>query len=75
MTTTGWDGDRMVYTGYMVRNDQKLPAMHSFLKKGDHRYDSRLEISSPDGKALIVSKKPAERSANATFERFFAGTS
>jgi len=52
MTTPGWDGDTMVATGYMIRNDQKLPAKQSFLKKGDDRYDSSLEIASPDGKPV-----------------------
>jgi hypothetical protein len=52
MTTLGWDGDTMVATGYMIRNDQKLPAKQSFLKKGDDRYNSSLEIAGPDGKPV-----------------------
>ena len=52
MTTPGWDGDTMVATGYMIRNDQKLPAKQSFLKNGDDRYNSSLEIAGPDGKPV-----------------------
>jgi hypothetical protein len=61
MTTPGWDGDTMVSTGYMVRNDQKLPAKQSFLKKGDDRYDSSLEIAGADGKPVDWEEEACRR--------------
>ena len=61
MTTPGWDGDTMVSTGYMVRNDQKLPAKQSFLKKNDDRYDSSLEIAGADGKPVDWEEEACRR--------------
>jgi len=61
MTTPGWDGNTMVSTGYMVRNDQKLPAKQSFLKKGDDRYDSSLEIAGADGKPVDWEEEACRR--------------
>jgi len=58
----------------MVRNDHKLPANPAFINKGDHRYDGSLEIFDSDGRPLIGRQKPAERSANTTFDRFLPGT-
>jgi len=40
----------MVFTGYTVNNDQKLPAKQRLLKKSPERYDSNLEMAGPDGK-------------------------
>jgi hypothetical protein len=45
MTTSGWDGDTMVVTGYMVTGDQKLPAKQTFTKRGNDRYGTTLEIA------------------------------
>jgi hypothetical protein len=61
MTTPGWDDNRMVSTGYMVRNDQKLPAKQSFLKKNDDRYDSSLEIAGADGKPVDWEEEACRR--------------
>jgi hypothetical protein len=61
MATPGWDGNRMDFTGYMVVNDQKLPAKQSLLKKGDDRYDSSLEIAGPDGKPVDWEEETCRR--------------
>jgi ketosteroid isomerase-like protein len=44
VTTRGWDGDKLVFTGYMIANDEKLPIQQTFTKKGDAAYDSVLAV-------------------------------
>jgi len=61
MTTHGWDGDTMVFTGYMVNNDQKLSARQNLLKKGHDQYDSSLEMAGPDGKPLDWEEEACRR--------------
>jgi hypothetical protein len=61
MTTPGWDGNTMLFTGYMVNNDQKLSAKQSVLKKGHNRYDSSLEMAGPDGKLLDWEEEACRR--------------
>lgn len=50
LTTPGWDGDKLVFTGYMIVGDEKLPVKQTFTKKGDRAYDSALEVTGADGK-------------------------
>jgi hypothetical protein len=50
VTTPGWDGDKLVFTGYMIAGDEKLPVKQTFTKKGDAAYDSALEVTGADGK-------------------------
>jgi hypothetical protein len=50
VTSPGWDGDKLIYTGYMITGDEKLPVKHTFTKKGNAAYDSVLELSDADGK-------------------------
>ena len=49
VTSPGWDGDKMVFTGYMVAGDEKLPVKQTFSKKGDAAYDSALKVTDADG--------------------------
>ena len=53
VTSPGWDGDKLVYTGYMIVGDQKLPVKHTFTRKGDATYDSALEVTGADGKSAM----------------------
>ena len=32
VTSPGWDGDKLVYTGYMIAGDEKLPVKHTFTR-------------------------------------------
>jgi hypothetical protein len=50
VTSPGWDGDKLVFTGYMIIGDEKLPVKHTVTKKGDAAYDSVLEVTGADGK-------------------------
>ncbi len=49
LTSPGWDGDTLVYTGYMITGDQKLPVKQTFTKKGNAAYDSALSVTGADG--------------------------
>ena len=50
VTTPGWDGDKLVFRGYMITGDERLPVKQTFTKKGDAAYDSTLEVTGTDGK-------------------------
>lgn len=50
VTSPGWDGDKLVFTGYMIAGDEKLPVKQTFTKKGDAAYESALEVTGTDGK-------------------------
>jgi hypothetical protein len=52
VTTPGWNGDTLVFTGYMITGDEKLPVKHTFTKKGDAAYDSALVMTGAEGKPV-----------------------
>jgi hypothetical protein len=52
VTTPGWNGDTLVFTGYMIAGDEKLPIKHTFTKKGDAAYDSALVMTGAQGKPV-----------------------
>jgi hypothetical protein len=41
VTTLGWDDDKLVFTGNVITNDQKLPIQQTFTKKGDAAYNAQ----------------------------------
>jgi len=49
-TSPGWYGDKLVFMGFMIVGDQKLPIKQTFTKKGDAAYDSALEVTGAEGK-------------------------
>jgi ketosteroid isomerase-like protein len=49
VSTPGWDGDTLVFTGYIVAGDEKLFVKQTFTKKGDTAYDSALVVTGADG--------------------------
>ncbi len=52
VTALGWDGDKLVFTGYMVTGDEKLPIQQTFTKKGDAAYDSTLVVTGAEGQPM-----------------------
>ena len=52
VTALGWDGDKLVFTGYMITNDGKLPVQQTFTKEGDAAYDSALVVTGAEGKPM-----------------------
>ena len=50
VTAPGWDGDRLVFTGYMIASDENLPIKQTFTKKGKAAYDSALVVTDAEGK-------------------------
>jgi hypothetical protein len=53
VTSPGWDGDKLVFTGYMIAGDEKLPVKHTITRKSDVAYDSALEVTGADGKPTM----------------------
>jgi hypothetical protein len=53
VTSPGWDGDKLVYTGYMITGDEKLPVKHTFTRQGDAAYNSALEVTGADDKPAM----------------------
>jgi hypothetical protein len=49
VTALGWDGDTLVFTGYMIVGDEKLRIKQTFTRKGDAAYGSVLEVTGADG--------------------------
>ncbi len=52
MTALGWNGDKLVFAGYMTANDEKLPIQQTFTRKGDSAYDSALIVTGAEGKPM-----------------------
>ncbi len=65
VTTPGWDGDKLVFTGYMITGEEKLPVKHAFTKKGDAAYDSALEMTGADGKPAMWEEESCKKVSGA----------
>lgn len=50
VTSPGWDGDKLIFTGYMITGNAKLHVKHTFTKKDDAAYDSAFELTGADDK-------------------------
>lgn len=61
VTSPGWDGDKLVFTGYMIAGDEKLPVKHTFTRKGDAAYDSALEVTGADGKPAMWEEESCKK--------------
>jgi len=61
VTSPGWDGDQLVFTGYMITGEEKLPVKHTFTKKGDAAYDSALEMTGADGKPAMWEEESCKK--------------
>ena len=61
VTSPGWDGDKLVYAGYMIIGEEKLPVKHTFTKKGDAAYDSALEVTGADGKPAMREEESCKK--------------
>jgi hypothetical protein len=49
MTTPGWDGDTLVFTGNMIAGDEKLSVKQTFKMESDSAYDSALVVTGAEG--------------------------
>jgi hypothetical protein len=61
VTSPGWDGDKLVYTGYMIIGAAKLPVKHTLTKKGDAAYDAYLEMTGTDGKPAMWEEESCKK--------------
>jgi len=65
VTSPGWDGDKLVYTGYMIAGDEKLSIKHTFTRKGEAAYDSALEVTGADGKPTMWEEESCKKVSGA----------
>ena len=61
MTTLGWSGDTLVFTGQMIAGDEKLPVKQTFTRKGDGAYDSSLLVTGADGRPVAWESETCKR--------------
>jgi hypothetical protein len=61
VTSPGWDGDKLVFTGYMITGEEKLPVKDSFTKKGDAAYDSAIEVTGADSKPAMWEEESCKK--------------
>ena len=61
VTTPGWDGDTLVFTGDMIANDEKLSIHQTFTRKGDAAYDSALVVTGAQGKPMEWEKESCKK--------------
>ncbi len=52
MTSPGWDGGKITWTGFMITGNQKLPATHIFIRKSNTATYNTLQITDADGKPV-----------------------
>jgi hypothetical protein len=65
VTSPGWDGDKLIYTGYMIIGAEKLPVKHTLTKKGDAAYDAYLEATGADGKPAMWEEESCKKVSGA----------
>jgi len=61
LTSPGWVGDKLVFTGHMIVGAQKLAVRHSLTKKGDAAYDAYLEMIGRDGKPVMWEEESCKK--------------
>jgi len=61
LTSSGWEGDKLVFTGYMITGEEKLPVKNTFTKKSDAAYNSALEVFDGDGKPAMWEEESCKR--------------
>jgi hypothetical protein len=72
VTSPGWDGDKLIYTGSMIIGTEKLPVKHTLTKKSDAAYDAYLEMGGTDGKPAMWEEENCKkaRGVNTTTPSF-----
>ncbi|MGP8187424.1 MAG: hypothetical protein ACLQKY_15285 [Terracidiphilus sp.] len=61
MTSPGWEAGKLIFTGFMVTGDQKLPATQTFTKKSHAETVNGLEIRGPDGNPVAWENETCKR--------------
>ena len=49
-SATGWEGDKLIWTGELSGPAGRVPFHQTFTKKGDREWTHLLEVRGPDGK-------------------------
>jgi hypothetical protein len=60
-TSAGWEGDKLVFAGDTVMMGKKMPAKHTFTKKGDSQFMTVYEVTGPDGKPMTLLEEDCKK--------------
>lgn len=61
LSSTGWDGDKMVFDGDGMMMGQKMKIRHTMTKKGDKEFTSVFEAAGPDGKFATMADESCKK--------------
>ena len=61
VTAPGWEGDTLVFTGYMIAGDERLPIRQTFAKKSDAAYDSAFVVTDAQAKLVEWEEETCKR--------------
>jgi hypothetical protein len=65
LTSPGWEGDKMVFTGETVMMGQKMKLRHTMTKKSDTEMTSAFETTGPDGKWISMGDDTCKKAGGA----------
>jgi hypothetical protein len=60
-SATGWEGDKLIWTGELSGPLGRWPFHHTFTKQGDKAWGHTLEIRGPDGKWTVLQELSCKR--------------
>jgi hypothetical protein len=60
-TASGWDGDKLTFTGELTAAGQKIPLRDTFTKIGDKEIDHVGELHGADGKWIELNQQTCPR--------------
>jgi hypothetical protein len=61
MTTPGWEGDKLVFTGETVMGGKKMSMRHTITKSGDAQFSGLYEVGGPDGKLMPLFEESCKK--------------
>jgi hypothetical protein len=63
LTSPGWEGDKMVFTGEGMMMGKKAKIRHTMTKKSDTEFSSQFEQAGPDGKWMSMGEDTCKKAA------------
>ncbi len=61
LTTPGWDGNRLVFSGFMTTGEDRLPVEQVFTRKTAAEYGASMKVTHAAGTTLAWEKETCER--------------
>jgi hypothetical protein len=60
-SSTGWEGDKIVWTGDVMMMGKKSTSKHTFTKKSDTEYSTLVEHAGADGKMMKAAEETCKK--------------